>query len=607
VIAPDRTLTYGELLGHALAVAEALGPVMADHLVAVAMPKGWQQIAGAIGVLLAGGAYLPIDPALPVARRHHLVARGEARIVLTADGTPADWPTDVRTIAVGDIAPAPLPAALPPRRAAPGDLAYVIFTSGSTGEPKGVMIEHRAALNTVLDCNERYAVTPRDRVLGLSALGFDLSVYDIFGLLGAGGALVLPQPRSASDPAHLAHLIRTHGVTLWNSVPMFAQLFLEGGREAADALAGVRLVMMSGDWIPLDLPPRLRAAHPAIELVSMGGATEASIWSIAYPIGASDPAWTSVPYGYPMRNQRFHVLDEQMRPCPDWIAGELYIAGEGLARGYWRDPATTAARFVTHPVTGERLYRTGDLGRYREDGVIEFLGRNDGQVKVGGYRIELGEIETALARYPAVRQAAVVVRTAPDGHKSLAAFYVAQGDADAAALRAHLAETLPAYMVPASFRQLDALPLNVNEKVDRKALSAWREDDAPAPQPIALPAQSALAPKIDVQAIEARILGIWREVLVDPHLPVDEKLAEHGAHSFHAVEANAKINRALQLGCTVTDIFEFATVRALAAALAARQSPAAEPAATPPSNGHAVPAVSARSQKRREFRASLSA
>jgi amino acid adenylation domain-containing protein len=604
VVAPDRTLTYGELLGYALAVADALGPVTPDHLVAVAAPKGWQQIAGAIGVLLAGGAYLPVDPALPMARRHHLLARAEARIVLTADGTPADWPADVRTITVGSLAPAPLPTVLLPRRAAPANLAYVIFTSGSTGEPKGVMIEHRAALNTVLDCNDRYAVGPRDRVLGLSALGFDLSVYDIFGLLGAGGALVLPEARSAGDPAHLAKLIRTHDVTLWNSVPMFAQLFLEGGREAAETLAGVRMVMMSGDWIPLDLPPRLREANPAIELISMGGATEASIWSIAYAIGAAAPGWASVPYGYPMRNQRFHVLDEQMKDCPDWIAGELYIAGEGLARGYWRAPDITAARFVTHPVTGERLYRTGDLGRYREDGVIEFLGRNDGQVKVGGYRIELGEIETALARHPAVRQAAVVVRGDPEGRKSLAAFYV--GPAEAAALRAHLGETLPGYMVPASFQRLDALPLNVNEKIDRKALAAWREQEAPPVQAITVPARAAPPPRIDAVTLEARILEIWREVLVNPMLPADEKLAEHGAHSFHAVEANARINRALQIGCTVTDIFEFATVRALAAALAGRQVPVPEAVAAVEMNGHGVPPMAARSQRRRQFRASLS-
>jgi acyl carrier protein len=296
-----------------------------------------------------------------------------------------------------------------------------------------------------------------------------------------------------------------------------------------------------------------------------------------------------------------------MKDCPDWVAGELYIAGEGLARGYWRDPSTTAARFVTHPITGERLYRTGDLGRYREDGVIEFLGRNDGQVKVGGYRIELGEIETALARHPQVRQAAVVVRTDAGGHKSLAAFYVAPAASapDAAALRTYLGETLPSYMVPASFQRLDALPLNANEKVDRKVLAAWKAAATPAAEPIRVAPRTPLKPRLDTSVLEARILEIWREVLVNPALPADEKLAEHGAHSFHAVEANARINRALDIGCTVTDIFEFATVRALAAVLAERQAPVS-PAPAVPMNGHAAP-VSARSQRRRQFRASLPA
>jgi amino acid adenylation domain-containing protein len=617
VIATDRTVTYGELLGYSLAVSEALGFVAVDSLVAVAAPKGWQQVAAAIGVLLAGAAYLPIDPALPVARRHHLLARGEARTVLSVAGAAADWPSGVRVIEVDRLTPVALPAALPTRRAGPGDLAYVIFTSGSTGEPKGVMIEHRAALNTVLDCNERYGVGPQDRVLGLSALGFDLSVYDIFGLLGAGGALVLPDARSVGDPAHVAELLRRHRVTLWNSVPMFVELFLEGGRDAAEALGGVRLVMMSGDWIPLDLPPRLRQANPGIELVSMGGATEASIWSIAYPIGTPDPAWTSVPYGFPMRNQRFHVLDEDMKDCPDWVAGELYIGGAGLARGYWRDPATTNARFVDHPVTGERLYRTGDHGRYRDDGVIEFLGRIDGQVKVGGYRIELGEIEAALVRHPAVRQAAVVVRTDARGHKSLAAFHVSRDGANLAAetLRAHLARTLPGYMMPASFRQLGALPLNANEKVDRRALAAWPDGDAAQPQSGSPQAAPVAQPKFEAQALEGEILRIWREVLVDQSLSAELKLSEQGAHSFHAVEANTRINRELGIDCSVTDIYEFATVRALAAELAGRHlpSPASGPvrangqqAAMPKqANGHSGTPVAARSQRRRRFRASV--
>jgi amino acid adenylation domain-containing protein len=607
LVTAESSVTYGALLGQALAVAEALGPVPPDELVAVAMPKGALQIAAVIGVLLAGGAYLPIDSALPSARQRHLLTRGAARVVLTLAALDPAWPDTVRVIAVDRLAPAPLPAAQPPRRAAPGDLAYVIFTSGSTGEPKGVMIEHRAALNTVFDVNERFAVGPADRVLGLSALSFDLSVYDIFGLLGAGGAVVLPDARSASDPAHLAERVLRHGVTLWNSVPMFVQLFLAGDR-AAEALARLRLVMMSGDWIPLGLPIRLSQASPDLAIVSLGGATEAAIWSIAYPVGAPDPAWTSIPYGYPMRNQRFHVLDETMADCPDWVAGELYIAGTGLARGYWRDPATTAARFVIHPVTGERLYRTGDLGRYREDGVIEFLGRIDGQVKLGGYRIELGEVETALGRHPGVRQAAVVMRKDAEGHDALAAFYVSDADPppDAAALRAHLGGMLPPYMVPASFRRLDVLPLNANEKVDRKALAAgWGEATAPTPRPVALapaPPPDAAAP--DAAALESRILAIWREVLGDPLLPADGKLFENGAHSFHAVDANTRINRALRLGCTVTDIFECATVRDLAATLAARRGATAATAATAaPPPAEAPPRIVARGDRRRQFRA----
>lgn len=587
VIGPDGTVTHGDLLRHARAVAAALGDIPADRLVAVSLPKGWRQVAAVIGVLLAGGAYLPIDPTLPDARRHHLVARGEASVVLTLDALGLSWPEATRVIAMEGIAPAPASAAMPVARAKPHDLAYVIFTSGSTGEPKGVMIEHRAALNTVLDVNDSYRVTAADRVLGLSSLGFDLSVYDIFGVLGAGGAIVLPDPRSAADPAHLAGLIRSHGVTIWNSVPMFVQLFLEA-QDADAALKRLRLVMMSGDWIPIGLPPRLRQAHPALEVISLGGATEAAIWSIAYPIGAPDPAWASIPYGYPMRNQRFHVLDERLDDCPDWIAGELFIAGIGLARGYWRDAAITESRFITHPVSGERLYRTGDLGRYRDDGMIEFLGRNDGQVKIGGYRIELGEIEATLARHPKVRQAAVVVRTDADGHRSLMAFHVSDG-VDAADLRAHAGRTLPAYMIPAAFQRLEAMPLNANEKVDRKALAAWR---APA---VAVEAKSA-----DPAELETQILAIWRDVLRNPLLPPDGKLFEHGAHSFHAVDANTRINRALGVGCTVTDIFEFATVRALAAALAERSGPPQPAAVVAPV---ALPPSLSRVQRRRQFRA----
>ena len=277
-----------------------------------------------------------------------------------------------------------------PAETTAGDLAYVIFTSGSTGLPKGVMIDHRGALNTVADVNDRFAVGADDRVLAVSSLSFDLSVYDIFGPLAVGGAVVVPDADAQRDPAAWLDLVRGAGVTIWNSVPALLELLVEHLVVAGES-ARLRLVMMSGDWIPVTLPDRIRRAFGDPDVISLGGATEASIWSILYPIGEVPPEWTSIPYGHPMRNQSFHVLDDRLRARPDWVPGQLYIGGVGLAQGYLHDDAKTAAAFIVHPGTGERLYRTGDLGRFLPSGEIEFLGREDFQVKVQGYRIELGE------------------------------------------------------------------------------------------------------------------------------------------------------------------------------------------------------------------------
>ncbi|WP_197043708.1 AMP-binding protein [Saccharothrix sp. NRRL B-16314] len=249
-------------------------------------------------------------------------------------------------------------------------------------------------------------------MLGLSALSFDLSVWDVFGALGAGATLVLPRADDHRDPRRWLDLVREHRVTIWNSVPALAGMFTDYANGAATV--PLRLVMLSGDWIPLDLPDRIRACAPDARVVSLGGATEAAIWSIAYEVGEVEDGWDSIPYGTPMRNQTFHVLDDRMRECPVHVTGELYIGGVGLAEGYLGDPEKTAERFVRHPSSGERLYRTGDLGRWRPEGFIEFLGREDNQVKVGGFRIELGEVEAALAACPGVARA--VAATAGDRH-----------------------------------------------------------------------------------------------------------------------------------------------------------------------------------------------
>lgn len=417
VLTAELKMTYRELVRHAAAVAEALAArgCTRGELVGVVMDKGPEQVVAVLGILMAGAAYLPIDTNQPPVRRGQILADARVKRVLTQswlleDRVAADSAEHLQWLAVDTLKIAGGESSVTPLStpSSPDALAYVIYTSGSTGAPKGVMITHRGAVNTVLDINRRFEATSADRVLHLVNLGFDLSVYDVFGLLSAGGALVLPDPDRRGDPSHWAELAQTHGVTIWNSVPAQLQMLDDYLASSAAELPKLRLALASGDWIPVSLPDRIRSRVPGLKVVSLGGATEASIWSIFYPIEETNPLWRSVPYGKPLANQRFHVLSPSFADCPDWVPGELYIGGTGVAVGYLYDEKRSAERFIVHPRTGERLYRTGDLGRYLPDGNIEFLGREDFQVKIRGHRIELAEIEAALATHPGVAAAAVL-------------------------------------------------------------------------------------------------------------------------------------------------------------------------------------------------------
>ncbi|HXU31202.1 MAG TPA: amino acid adenylation domain-containing protein [Thermoanaerobaculia bacterium] len=582
VIAPGRTVTYGELRRRSRALGAELRAhgALPNRLIGVVMEKGWEQVVAVLGVHESGAAYLPIDPDLPAERRRYLLDNGEVEIVVTQPwiaeriDAAGEWPerslSVVRIEAEEAVAEIAADAASPVQ--SPSDLAYVIFTSGSTGKPKGVMIDHRGAVNTVLDVNSRFGIGPADRVLALSALSFDLSVWDIFGPLAAGGAIVLPGADRTRDPEHWAERIGAEGVSIWNSVPALFEMMVERLEEEDRSFpATLRLAMLSGDWIPLSLPERARQISPrrALHVISMGGATEASIWSILYDVGEVEMEWRSIPYGRAMANQTFYVLDDELRPRPTWVPGQLAIGGIGLSVGYWRDPEKTEASFIVHPRTGERLYRTGDLGRWLPSGEIEFLGREDFQVKIRGFRVELGEIETALARHSAVREAVVIALTASPGRegggvpgeKRLVAYLLAEPGAsppDVGDLRGHLRAQLPEYMVPASFHVLDAFPLSSNGKVDRKALPALA---APAAEREVRPYE---APRTEV---EAALATICSEALGVEKLGVHDDFFALGGDSLMAIRAVFRIRKAVGVELPVRVFFERPNVAELAEAV----------------------------------------
>lgn len=465
VVFGDTALSHAELDRRSAALAAQLQGLGAgpDRIVAVAMERSAELPLALLAILRAGAAYLPLDPAHPPARIARILELSRPVVTLTTpdvaglipDGapvlTPADWATE------GQPAPA----------ATPGSLAYVIFTSGSTGEPKGVAVEHRAIVNRLLWMRDHYGFTPADRILQKTPATFDVSVWEFFLPLLTGAVLVMARPGVHRDPATLARAIRDDAITTIHFVPSMLQVFLAA--PASDGLAIAR-VFCSGEALPADLRERFHR-RMAGRLVNLYGPTEAAVDVSHWDAGPDDPS-SPVPIGWPVWNTRLEVLDDRMRPVPPGLAGNLYLGGVQLARGYLGRDDLTAARFIPDPVRpGERLYHSGDLARRRHDGAVDFLGRSDHQVKLRGLRIELGEIEAAIMASGLARDCVVVARDDPGGQRLVAYVVPAPGTAPGR-IAAHLAGRLPDYMIPAAEVMLDALPLSSNGKLDRKALPA---------------------------------------------------------------------------------------------------------------------------------------
>jgi amino acid adenylation domain-containing protein len=555
-----HTLTYDELSLLSRRWGRRLRELGArpNTLVAVVMEKGWEQVVAALGVQQSGAAYLPIDAGLPRERLWYFLENGEIDLVLTQSWLDErlEWPERVRRLCVdreslADVDDRPL---APVQQ--PDDLACCIYTSGSTGLPKGVMLTHRGVMNSIVDTNRHFGIGPSDRVLAVTALHHDMSFYDIFGMLEAGGTLVMPDAAGRRDPSHWSELMRRERVTVWNSVPAMMDMLLEYAEGRTGALPdSLRLAFLGGDWIPLSIPDRLTAQAEDARVVSVGGPTETTLWNIWYPVEAMDPAWRSIPYGRPIANTRYYVLNDALVDCPVWVPGEMYVAGVGVSPGYWRDEAKTRAKFVSHPVTGERLCRTGDLGRYRPDGTIEFVGRADFQVKINGQRIELGEIEAALQEHPAVRAAIVMAVGDAQGKKRLVGYVVpTEPDrSDTDELRRFLLAKLPEHMVPTAYVPLERLPLSRNGKIDRLALTAMAPESA----------ASAPAPAQQSTNI-ARVAHIVANVLQVDQPDPTANLLTLGANSLDMVRIGNRLEAELGSRPRMDEIFRLQTIEALA-------------------------------------------
>ncbi|MGW3210312.1 non-ribosomal peptide synthase/polyketide synthase, partial [Streptomyces sp. NPDC001135] len=551
VISGDARLTYAELDDRsnrlaALLAERGAGP---ERLVAVALPRSVELVVALLGVLKSGAGYIPLDPEHPAERLGHVLADARPSLLIATSATAGAVPdSGTPLLLLDDPDTAAAPDARPAAPAADGRTpAYAIYTSGSTGRPKGVVIPRAALDNFLADMGERVPMDGTDRLIAVTTVSFDIAALELYLPLLAGACVVVASREEVLDPDALGTLITRHGGTVLQATPSLWQTLVD---QVPHALPGLRM-LIGGEAVPGPLAAAMATAGERV--TNVYGPTETTIWSTTAELDGTD---TAPPIGRPIRNTRAYVLDGALRPVGPGVPGELYLGGAGLARGYLGRPGLTAERFVADPygLPGARMYRTGDLVRWSADGDLEYLGRTDFQVKVRGFRIELGEIEAVVARHEHVARVAVVVREDRPGSRLLAAYVVPDGTApDPAELRALVAAELPDYMVPAAFVTLEALPLNTNGKLDRKALPAPDFADRPAGRAPRGPREELLA-------------GLFAEVLGLPRVGAEDSFFALGGDSIGSVRL---VGRARLAGLTLTprDVFRHKTVEALAAAL----------------------------------------
>jgi amino acid adenylation domain-containing protein/non-ribosomal peptide synthase protein (TIGR01720 family) len=565
VVFGEARLSYGELNGRANQLAhylrkEGVGP---DVLVGICAERSLEMVVGLLAILKAGGAYVPFDPTYPEARLSYMMADAEVGILLCQQHLLDRIPVS----AARQICLDALPAAVaeersenPRSKVQAENLAYVIYTSGSTGQPKGVAISHQSLVNHSLAVSAAYGLTVNDRILQFASISFDVAAEEIFSALLSGASILLPGEKVV-DSMGLLRLIEDEKLSVLNLPAPFWHAWV---RELAATNRRVppclRLLVVGSEKVSLEAFDAWRRFAPGARVINAYGTSETTITSTLYEREESAPAagiGASFPIGRPIANTQIYILDKQLTLAPQGVAGEIYIAGQGLGRGYYRRPELTAERFVANPFSetaGARMYQTGDLGRFLAGGEIEFLGRVDHQVKIRGFRIELGEIEAVLQQHEAVQQAVVVAQAAPSGGQRLVAYVTRdRGTESSGQLQNYLSETLPDYMVPASFVWLDALPLTPNGKVDRQGLTLMKV-------PTNQTGEGFAAPRTPV---EEKLAAIWCEVLRCEQVGIHDNFLELGGDSILSIQVVARASRA-GLHLMPRDLFEHPTVAALA-------------------------------------------
>ncbi|MCV3216971.1 amino acid adenylation domain-containing protein [Plectonema radiosum NIES-515] len=594
VVYEDQQLTYSELNDRANQLAHYLRTigVELEVLVGICVDRSLEMIVGLLGILKAGGTYVPLDPTYPSERLAFMLADARVRVLLTQQRL-VEGLAEHQAVVVLDTdwnVIAQQSKENPASGVKPENLIYMIYTSGSTGKPKGAMNTHAGIKNRLLWMQDAYQFTAADRFLQKTPFSFDVSVWELFCPLIAGARLVVARPGGHQDSNYLVNLIAQQQITTVHFVPSMLQVFLqEQGLEACSCL---RQVMCSGEALPFELQERFFASLDA-QLHNLYGPTEASI-DVTFWACRSQSNQRIVPIGRPIANTQIYILDSNLQPVPIGIPGELHIGGVGVARGYLNRPELTAEKFIPNPFTNDphvRMYKTGDLVCYLSDGNIKYLGRIDNQVKIRGFRIELGEIENLLSQHTAIREVVVVVREEVTGPQ-IVAYFVAS-PISSHDLRVYLTEKLPDYMIPSAFVKLDSLPLNPNGKVDQRAL--------PKPTVRSQLEATYMMPQTD---IERQITAVWQDVLKVEHIGIHDNFFELGGHSLLIVQVHNSLQEIFKQKLAVTELFKYSTVYSLAKHLSELKNEAQEsqPALIPQDRVERRKATQANVSQRKQLR-----